>query len=121
MSFEWHPFFKNDILYIPYIQGGYLMSILTKNSQFSFRTNNDLLEKAKVIVNYEDLDMTTLFNNLLETVVEQESVPAILLNDKKSRKDKIIENLYSEINKGYQSYLSGNVKPIDEVFSKYGV
>lgn len=97
------------------------MATITKNSQFSFRTNDDLLERAKVIVNYENIDMTTLFNNLLLKVVEQERVPVILLDGEKSQKDRIIDELYSEIQKGYQSYQEGKVKEIDEVFSKYGV
>lgn len=97
------------------------MATITKNSQFSFRTNDDLLERAKVIVNYENIDMTTLFNNLLLKVVEQESVPVILLDGEKSQKDRIVDELYSEIKKGYQSYQEGKVKDIDEVFSKYGV
>ncbi|MBF0778040.1 type II toxin-antitoxin system RelB/ParD family antitoxin [Streptococcus cuniculi] len=97
------------------------MTTITKNSQFSFRTNADLLEKARTIVSYENIDMTTLFNNLLLKVVEQQSVPVILLDGEKSQKDRIIDDLYTEIQKGYQSYKEGKVKEIDEVFSKYGV
>ncbi|SDB41267.1 Antitoxin component of the RelBE or YafQ-DinJ toxin-antitoxin module [Streptococcus henryi] len=97
------------------------MSTLTKNSQFSFRTNAELLEKAKIIVKYENLDMTTLFNNLLEKVVEQESVPALLLDNEKSQRERTIDELYSEIDKGYRSYLSGKGKSTEEVFAKYGI
>lgn len=38
----------------------------TKNTQVNFRTNNELLDQAKEIVHYEDMDMSMLFNNLLE-------------------------------------------------------
>ncbi|WP_369350534.1 addiction module antitoxin RelB [Streptococcus hillyeri] len=96
------------------------MATIQKNSQFSFRTDADLLQRAKEIVGYENLDMTTLFNNLLQTVVEQERVPAMLLDNEKSKKDRIVDDLFSEIQKGYTSYLDGKGKSVDEVFSKYG-
>ncbi len=96
------------------------MTTIQKNSQFSFRTNAELLDKAKKIVGDEDLDMSTLFNNLLLAVVEQERVPTLLLDDEKSKKDRIVEELFSEIQKGYGSYLEGKGKSVDEVFSKYG-
>lgn len=96
------------------------MATIQKNSQFSFRTNAELLNRAKEIVGYEELDMTTLFNNLLQTVVDQESVPAMLLSNEKSKKDKIVDQLFSEIQKGYDSYLAGDMKTADEVFAKYG-
>lgn len=95
------------------------MATIQKNSQFSFRTNAELLNRAREIVGYEDLDMSTLFNNVLQTVVDQESVPAVLLGNQKSKKDKIVDELFSEIQKGYDSYLAGEVKPASEVFTKY--
>lgn len=46
-----------------------------KNTQVNFRTNDELLTKAKEIVHYEDMDMSMLFNNLLEYIVSEDSVP----------------------------------------------
>lgn len=97
------------------------MDTSIKNSQFSFRTNDELLNKAKEIISYEDLDMSTLFNTVLLRVVEQGQVPSLLLDEGQSKKERIIDELYSELQEGYQSYLEGKVKPMDEVFSKYGV
>lgn len=97
------------------------MATITKNSQFSFRTNEELLAKAKEIVSYENIDMSTLFNNLLVQVVQQGQVPSLLLDEEQSKKERIIDELYGEIQKGYQSYLDGKGKSLDEVFSKYGV
>ncbi|MGG6795661.1 UNVERIFIED_CONTAM: addiction module antitoxin RelB [Streptococcus canis] len=96
------------------------MTTITKNSQFSFRTNEDLLSKAKEIVSYENIDMSTLFNNLLIQVVNQGQVPSLLLNEEQSKKERIIDELYGEIQQGYQSYLEGEGKSLDEVFAKYG-
>ena len=97
------------------------MDTIIKNSQFSFRTNDELLSKAKEIISYEDIDMSTLFNTLLLKVVEQGQVPSLLLDEGQSKKERIIDELYTELQGSYQSYLEGNVKPMDEVFSKYGV
>lgn len=96
------------------------MATITKNSQFSFRTNDELLAKAKEIIGYENLDMSTLFNNLLIKVVEDEQVPSLLLDKEQSRKERIIDELYHEMQKGYYSYLEGKGKSLDEVFAKYG-
>lgn len=97
------------------------MATITKNSQFSFRTNEELLARAKEIVGYENIDMSTLFNNLLVQAVQQGQVPSLLLDEEQSKKERIIDKLYSEIQKGYQSYLEDKGKSLDEVFAKYGV
>ena len=97
------------------------MSILTKNSQFSFRTNDELLRKAKEIAMAENFDMTTIMNSVLTKIVEQRNVPVELVDEKSQRHEKIVKELYGEIEKGYQSYKEGRVKPMSEVFSKYGL
>ncbi|MHA6370905.1 hypothetical protein ACX3T3_00940, partial [Actinotignum schaalii] len=61
------------------------MATITKNSQFSFRTNEELLARAKEIVGYENIDMSTLFNNLLVQVVQQGQVPSLLLDEEQSK------------------------------------
>lgn len=96
------------------------MATITKNSQFSFRTNEELLDKAKEIIGYENLDMSTLFNNLLLKVVEDGQVPSLLLDEEKTKKERIIDELYGELQQGYLSYLEGKGKSLDEVFAKYG-
>ena len=95
------------------------MEALAKNSQFTFRTNEKLLAQAKEIVKEEN--MSALFNKVLETVVEEEGVPAGFLTDEKSRHQKILDDLYGEIQQAYDSYKTGLAKPIDEVFEKYGL
>jgi antitoxin component of RelBE/YafQ-DinJ toxin-antitoxin module len=95
------------------------MTTLKKNSQFSFRTNDKLLEEAKRIVNSEDFDMSSVMNAVLVKIVETLNVPADLVDDKAKRREKIIDELYAEIDKGYHSYKTGKVKSMDEVFAKY--
>lgn len=97
------------------------MIALAKNSQFSFRTNDELLKKAKEIVAEENFDMTTVMNAVLEKIVEKQSVPVELIDEKAERQEKIINELFAEINEGYEDYKAGRVKPMDEVFSKYGL
>lgn len=36
-----------------------------------------------------------------------------------SKREQTIDKLYSELQKGYLSYLEGKVKSMEEVFSKY--
>lgn len=65
-----------------------------KNTQVNFRTNDELLTKAKEIVHYEDMDMSMLFNNLLEHIVSEDSVPYALLNDEKSKKNVLLKRYF---------------------------
>ena len=37
------------------------MNVLEKNTQVNFKTNRDLLEKAKAIITEQNLDMTASF------------------------------------------------------------
>ena len=41
---------------------------LEKNTQIDFRTNSDLLERAKEIISTYNLDMTISFNLFLENI-----------------------------------------------------
>ena len=95
------------------------MDALTKDTQYNFRTNAALLEEAKEIAAAENFDMATIMNSLLLKIVKQNSVPIDLIDEKAARHKKIIDELYSEILKGYENFLAGKYKPFDEVFSKY--
>lgn len=43
------------------------MNVLEKNTQVNFKTNRDLLEKAKAIITAQNLDMTASFNLFFRT------------------------------------------------------
>ena len=49
------------------------MNVLEKNTQVNFKTNRDLLEKAKAIITAQNLDMTASFNLFLEHIVENKA------------------------------------------------
>ncbi|MDR2834517.1 MAG: type II toxin-antitoxin system RelB/DinJ family antitoxin, partial [Streptococcaceae bacterium] len=94
---------------------------LEKNAQVSFRTNYELLEQAQNISKNYNFNMTDVYNALLQKIVESKEIPVELMMTAED-KDKIIDELFGEINKGYQSFLNGNQgKSVDEVFSKYGL
>ena len=95
------------------------MDALIKDTQYNFRTNAALLEEAKKIAAEENFDMATIMNSLLLKIVKQKNVPVELIEEKATRHKKIVDELYSEIQKGYDSFLAGKYKPLDEVFSKY--
>ena len=44
------------------------MYSLEKNTQVNFRTNSNLLERAKEIISEHNLDMTASFNLFLENI-----------------------------------------------------
>ena len=51
------------------------MYSLEKNTQVNFRTNSDLLERAKEIISEYNLDMTASFNLFLENIVQNKKLP----------------------------------------------
>ena len=97
------------------------MATVIKDTQFNFRTNSSLLESAKQIVSKENYDMTTIMNQLLQKIVEKQSVPIELIDEKAKRREMIIDELFTELQKGYDDYKAGRTKPADEVFKKYGL
>lgn len=99
----------------------------TKDTTFTFRTNSELMDKAKKVVKDNNFDMSYILNALLIKVVESQEIPVELLetsisNSNPKTKEEIIDGLFAEIDKGYQSFLNGNQgKSVEEVFSKYGL
>lgn len=93
----------------------------TKNTTFTFRTNSELMDKAKEIVKSNDLDMSFVLNALLEKVVKEQEVPAELIETEEHRQ-KVLEELFAEMQGSYKFFKSGGRgKSLEEVFSKYGV
>ena len=92
---------------------------MLKDTQVNFRTNAALLEKAKEVAALENLDMSRLFNALIQQIAEEDAIPVELLDKKESRYNRIVNDLYAEIDKGYKDYLAGRLLTQDEVFSKY--
>ncbi|MBP2624174.1 type II toxin-antitoxin system RelB/ParD family antitoxin [Streptococcus oricebi] len=97
------------------------MTRLSKDSQFTFRTNKELLVQAKKVVGDEQMDMSTLFNRLLEYLALEGEVPTVLLEEGKSRHERLVDDLYEEILSAYTSYETGQVVELDEAFEKYGL
>lgn len=97
----------------------------TKDTTFTFRTNSELMDKAKKVVKENNFDMSYILNALLTKVVESQEIPVELLETSVSnpkKKEEIIDGLFAEIDQGYQSFLNGNQgKSVEEVFSKYGL
>lgn len=93
------------------------MSSLIKNTQFNFRTNEDLLEKAKVIVRNENLDMTSLLNSILQKIADEENVPKDFLFEEEQKRQAIIDDLCREIKMGRDDFSNGDFKSLEKVAS----
>ncbi|MDR2977129.1 MAG: addiction module antitoxin RelB [Streptococcaceae bacterium] len=90
-----------------------------KKVQVNMRIDAKLLEHAKEIISAENMDMTSFFTAVLKDIERREEVPAELLPDKKTRRDRLIDELYTEIQKGIDDFESGKGRPMEEVFAKY--
>lgn len=95
------------------------MDILEKNTQVNFKTNSDLLERAKSIVKSQNLDMTATFNLFLENIVENEALPFETDEDKERKR--LLEGLRADIAKSFEDLEHGRVYSASEVRANLGI
>ena len=95
------------------------MTLLEKNTQVNFKTNRDLLEKAKMIVAAQNLDMTASFNLFLENIVENKALPFETEMDRE--RAQLLEELRSEIKSSFDDLKNGRVYTTKEVKDYLGI
>ena len=95
------------------------MNLLEKNTQVNFKTNRDLLEKAKMIVAAQNLDMTASFNLFLENIVENKALPFETEMDRE--RAQLLEELRSEIKSSFDDLKNGRVYTTKEVKDYLGI
>ena len=95
------------------------MNLLEKNTQVNFKTNRDLLEKAKMIVATQNLDMTASFNLFLENIVENKALPFETEMDRE--RAQLLEELRSEIKSSFDDLKNGRVYTSKEVKDYLGI
>ena len=95
------------------------MNLLEKNTQVNFKTNRDLLEKAKMIVAAQNLDMTASFNLFLENIVENKALPFETEMDRE--RAQLLEELRSEIKSSFDDLKNGRVYTTKEVRDYLGI
>ena len=91
------------------------MTVIIKNTQFNFRTNEALLTKAKDIVAAKNQDMTTVLNQFLETVVAKNDIPTSFDDEA------IFDELQAEVQKGYQSFLTEKHYSLSDMRKDFGI
>ena len=89
-----------------------------KNTQVSFRSNADLVAKAKEIFGAHDIDMSLALNQFLTRTVEENALPFAIYDEEAER---VFEELKAEMDKAYQSYQKGNYIPASEIEKKWGI
>lgn len=95
------------------------MHVLEKNTQVNFKTNSELLEKAKAIITAQNLDMTTSFNLFLENIVQNKALP--FETDTDRERAELLEGLRAEIAKSFDDLESGRVYSANEVRANLGI
>ena len=89
------------------------MYSLEKNTQVNFRTNSDLLERAKEIISEYNLDMTTSFNLFLENIVQNKKLP--FKTDADKEQEKLLTQLRSEISQSFKDLEQGRIYTVNKV------
>ncbi|EIQ80952.1 UNVERIFIED_CONTAM: type II toxin-antitoxin system RelB/DinJ family antitoxin [Streptococcus canis] len=95
------------------------MHVLEKNTQVNFKTNSDLLEKAKAIIAAQNLDMTASFNLFLENIVQNKALPFETDTDKE--RAELLAGLRAEIAKSFDDLEHGRVYNASEVRANLGI
>ena len=89
------------------------MYSLEKNTQVNFRTNSDLLERAKEIISEYNLDMTTSFNLFLENIVQNKKLP--FETDADKEREELLTQLRSEISQSFKDLEQGRIYTVNKV------
>ena len=95
------------------------MHVLEKNTQVNFKTNSELLEKAKAIIVAHNLDMTSSFNLFLENIVQNNALPFETETDKE--RAELLASLRAEIAKSFDDLENGRVYKASEVRDNLGI
>lgn len=95
------------------------MHVLEKNTQVNFKTNSELLEKAKAIITAQNLDMTASFNLFLENIVQNKALPFETDTDKE--RAELLADLRAEIAKSFDDLENGRVYNASEVRANLGI
>ncbi|HFI0423626.1 TPA: type II toxin-antitoxin system RelB/DinJ family antitoxin [Streptococcus suis] len=95
------------------------MHVLEKNTQVNFKTNSELLEKAKAIIVAHNLDMTSSFNLFLENIVQNNALPFETDTDKE--RAELLASLRAEIAKSFDDLENGRVYKASEVRANLGI
>ena len=91
------------------------MYSLEKNTQVNFRTNSDLLERAKEIISEHHLDLTTSFNLFLENIVQNKKLP--FKTDADKEREELLTQLRSEISQSFKDLEQGRIYTVNKVRS----
>lgn len=95
------------------------MYSLEKNTQVNFRTNSNLLERAKKIISEHNLDMTASFNLFLENIVQNKKLPFETDTDKE--REELLTQLRSEITQSFKDLEQGRIYTVNEVRANLGI
>ena len=95
------------------------MTVVEKRVQVNFQTNPILLERARKIVNANNLDMSKSFNLFLETIVATEQIP--VMTEDELLKERLFRQLKAEVAESVAEYQAGNIIPLEEVKDEYNL
>ncbi|HEL0581730.1 type II toxin-antitoxin system RelB/DinJ family antitoxin [Streptococcus equi] len=95
------------------------MQVLEKNTQVNFKTNSDLLEKAKAVITAQNLDMTASFNLFLENIVQNNALP--FETDADKERVELLADLRAEIAQSFDDLEHGCVYNASEVRANLGI
>ena len=89
-----------------------------KDTQVSFRSNTDLVKKAREVFGAHGMDMSSALNQFLSRSVEENALPFSCFDE---GGEKVFAELKAEMETVYQSYKNGNYVSASEVERKWGV
>lgn len=93
------------------------MATLTRNKQYNFRVNAEMLEKAKSVLEAKNISVSDALNLFVERIVEEQDLP--IKTAEQVRSEAFLLELQEELQEGYQDILAGRTTPAREVFADY--
>lgn len=93
--------------------------MVSHRTQVSFKTDPDLLAKAKRVLAQEGTDMTKTLNLLLENIVSRGEVP--LLTREELQRERLVKQLQTEVAESIAEYQTGGSFELDEIRREFGL
>lgn len=93
------------------------MPTLSRDKVYNFRVNAQLLNQAKDILEENNITVSDALNLFVQQIVQEKGLPIKTAEQLKA--EAFLGELKSELDKGYQDIIEGNLYDADEVFAKY--
>jgi len=95
------------------------MTTLVKDKLYNFRTNAAQLEEAKAIMRSQDIELSTIFNEVIEQIILTKKSP--IKTKEEVEAEQFLDELDATLNARYEKMLAGDFLTEKEMRERFGI